>query len=804
MSGPLNPTRIKLEMGGNRLREMQTPSKGLGMYALAVAKCIRVDYEAMEVTLITMLGEDDLFQRVPIPLSFPGAGPRHFLGAMPERGSYCVIGYLPNEPHKIPVVLSWVVPGTQLGYDWVPTQEFEPSEFDFTPRRRTELEGIYERSRRKLRHMAPGNIVASSSQGADLVLDEGVLLTNRRANEIRIRDQDQAIVTRSQTKFDVQGGVRVYSGPVQRDATLLPLQVVSDGIDWANFRQRVANSPVPAVNLGDDPRATPGGLIPHDTLYRPEGAIPQSGIDFGENLDPYDFLAKGLFVNRSGYIISAALTTDGGSYQGKRWFRPVFDPTADPNLQRINAADQDDAVTSEALTEHRIEVNHTWDQTLPVSEQTEGFDADRLPPSQEDETNDLLQADKPFIEVVYGTVTGNDPYSERGREQYGVPLRPVIFDEETGAPVPALENGLDFDVNTHAATLLRVDPPLLSDVTSTFFTILKNGQVRGSVGGQGAGNSIEMALAGGMRVVAGAPIVFEATGGVQFIARGGTTNANLAYEIASDSGGVKVVGGGQITEGSLGATANPDDGGSDQLPHLHLDAPNQNGNAWLTANKDVMIAGGDTLRVTRFNNVDFSPKNLLRILTDKVAIQAGTLDKTITGQNIELYSGPRNFSPTNAPLRSVTFAGTPLTGHIGGDTDKYLMVFGDRTERFLIGNHETTVVVGNQTYQSVLGNVTMRAGINQLQVATASGLQAVIPVGVMSMIATSAAIFKGIASVTVSSQGPAVLSGTITTLGGAGKVGGIVCQTDLDPLSGLPLGFLGMGSPGHVLAPPLA
>lgn len=802
--GPLNPTRVKIEMGGGRLREMQTPSKGVGMYALAIAKCIRVDYEAMEVTLITMLGEDDLFQRVPIPLSFPGAGPRHFLGAMPERGSYCVIGYLPSEPHKIPVVLSWVVPGTQLGYDWVPTQEFEPTEFDFTPRRRTELEGIYERTRRKLRHMAPGNIVASSSQGSDLVLDESVLLTNRRANEIRIRDQDQAIVTRSQTRFDVQGGVRVYAGPVQRDATLLPLQVVSDGLDWADFRQRIANQPIPVANLGPETKADRGGFIPHNTLHRPEGAIPSSGVDFGENLDPYDFLAKGLFINRSGYIISTALTTDGGSYQGKRWFRPSFDPTSNPNLSRVNAGDETEAISSEALTEYRIEVNHTWDQTLPVSEQTEGLDADRLPPSPQDETNDLLQADKPFVEVVYGTVTGNDAFSSRGREQYGVPIRPVIFDEESGAPTPSLESGLDFDINTHAATLLKVDPPLLADATPTFFTVLKNGQVRASVGGQGAGNSIELALAGGMRVVAGAPIFFEAVGGVCFRARGGTTNANLAYEIAPDTGGVKIAGGGKITEGSLGATVNPNDGGTDQLPHLHLDSPNQNGVTWLTANKDILIAGGDTLRVTRFNNVDFTPKNLLRILTDKVGIQAGTIDKTITGQSIELYSGPRNFSPANAPLRSVTFAGTPLTGHAGGTTDKYTMVFGDREERFLIGNHETTVLVGNQTYQSVVGNVTMRAGVNQLKIATASGLQAVVPVGVMSMVATSAAVFKGIASVTVSSQGPAVLSGTITTLGGSGKVGGIVCQTDLDPLSGFPLGFLGLGSPGHVLAPPLA
>lgn len=800
---PLNPVRVKLDMQGGRALERQSPSKGEGMYALAIAKVVRVDYEAMEVTLLVMIGEEDFFQRVPIPLTFPGAGPRHFLGAMPECGSFCVIGYIASQPHKIPIVLSWVVPGAQMGYDWIPTQEFQPEEFDFNKRRRTELEGMYDRFRRKLRHMSPGNIVASSSQGSDLVLDESVLLTNRRANEIRIRDQDQAIITRSLQKFDVQGGVRVYSGMVQRDASLLPLQVFSDGIDWGGYRQRVGNVPLPPELLDPERRIDEGGFLPNDVFYREsDGGIPESGMDFGDDIDPYGFLVRGLFISRDGYIRDPELTLDGATYGGKRMFRTSFDPTSDPNLRRVNSITETDDDESATLTEHRTEVMHTWNGTLPVSEQTEGFDADRIPGAVMDETNDLLQNEQPMVMVVYGSVVGNDPFSDSGKELYGVPLRPIIFDDD-GNGAPALVSGLGEEVNSHAASLFKVDPPLLTDVFPTFFSVTKGGQVRASIGGSGSGNSLELTAVSSMKIQAGGPITFEAVGGVRFINRGGEAQGNLGYDFTADTGGVRVSAGGPITEGNVAAAGDPEAGSPSQAPHLHLDASGPNGNVHVTANRDILIAAKNSIQLDRANTVDITPKTMMRLLTDKFSIQVKTVDKTVMGQCIELYSGPVNFLPTNAPLRKVTFAGTPLTGHIGGNTDEYKMVFGDRKETFLIGSHETNIVIGDMTYSTFVGTVTHRAGVNQSALGFSSGLQVNIPVGVMTMLAVAAASFKGVASVQVSSGGPAIFSGSVCTLGGAGKVGGIVCQTDIDPLSGLPLGFLGLGSPGHVLSAPV-
>ena len=799
----LTNAQVGFDFGAKKLKE-QSPSQGKGEYSIAIAKVIRVDYEAMEVVLMTQMGEDDIFQKSPIPLSFPGVGPRHFFGAMPERGSYAVIGYLPNFPHKTPVILSWIVPGVELGYDWVPTQEHEPTEFDFNFRRQTELEGLYEKARRKLRHLAPGNILASSAQGADLVLDESVLLVNRRANKIEIRDQDQAIITQSQVKFDVQGGVRVYSGMVQRDATLLPTQMFSDGQDWASFKQRVGNVPVTADNLIPDKRASEGELTPHDVYLRGADGNPVSKIDFGYNIegeiDPYNFLARGLFIDSSGMIIDEDLTF-GATYGGKRVFRTFYDPISDPDNRRNNSfpATSDDDV--QTLTEHRIEVSHIWDQRLPVSEQTDGFDADRLPGSQLDETNDLLQGDKPYVTVVYGSVVGNDPYSSSGREVYGVPLSPVIFNAETGNAEPALVSGLDIPVEDHAATLFQVTPPLDPNVASTFFSVTKSGQVKGSVVGNPKEDSIEIAATGGVKVLAGGPILFESVGGVCFQSRGGNASGNLAYEIDSKTGGIKISGGGPISTGMIAAVKNPQDGDMQTLPHVKIEAMRESGNVHVEASKNILIASTNSIQLDRANDVTITPKNLAKMLTEKVAIQATTYDKTIMGQNIELYSGPKSMNPANLPLRSVKFAGNPTTGFVSGTADEYEVVYGDRVETFRLGDHTTSILIGNMTYKTGVGTVKHQAGLNTVELSTVAGYSASVKAGTMSMSSVTTATLSGKAAVSVKSNGPASLSGATATLGGNGKVGGIVCQSDIDPLSGLPLGALGLGSPGHFLGP---
>ena len=171
-----------------------------------------------------------------------------------------------------------------------------------------------------------------------------MLLTNRRATQIELRDQDQAIVTRSQVKFDVQGGVRAYSGMVQRDATLLPTAMFSDGTDWASFRQRVGDIPLQPEDLQPDIKTPEGGLTPHDIFVRDPGSeTPVSRIDFGASIggdiDPYEFLARGLFIDGSGMVLDEELTF-GDTYGGKQVYRTFYDPSSTEGAKRQNSLDR--------------------------------------------------------------------------------------------------------------------------------------------------------------------------------------------------------------------------------------------------------------------------------------------------------------------------------------------------------------------------------------------------------------------------------------------------------------------------------
>ena len=187
-------------------------------------------------------------------------------------------------------------------------------------------------------------------------------------------------------------------------------------------------------------------------------------------------------------------------------------------------------------------------------------------------------------------------------------------------------------------------------------------------------------------------------------------------------------------------------------------------------------------------------------------MQSTTVDKTVLAKETTLYSGPKNFNPANAPLRSVTFGANPLTGHAGGATDTYKMVFGDRNETFLFGNHSTNVIIGNLSYQTGVGAYRAQAGGNFLNLDTTSGMSAVVSVGTMTMTSTTTASITGVGAASMSSTtGPARVSGLSTFLGGQltpkTKFGAIIAESDIDPTSGKPFSFYLMGSSNHLLVP---
>lgn len=774
---------------GQEMKE-RSPSSGMP-FGLSICKVIRIDYTAHEVELHVLSGEDQLFQRTAIPITYPGAGPRSFLGHIPTVGSLCVCGSLATTP-RIPVVLGWLTGGTMAGLEWIPSQKFLPSEVDFNTKLQTEVEGLYNRVRHKLNHARPGMIMASSAMGSDIILDEGVFITNRRANEIRLRDQDQALVVRTLQQFHAMGGARIYGGMVQRDATLLPSTMISDGTQWDAPRQVDENgAPLPQFGLANDPSRPEGVLTPHEIFFRttPGLGAPDSRFSISSNLDPYNFLKNGLFIGSDGTVLDANQTLSAAEYGGKSIYR-VSLPS--PGVQN-DVVERDETTT---LTEYRIELDHIWDGTLPVTEQTDGFDADRLPSEAGDSDNPLSNS-APFIEWVMGSVVGNNAMSEAGRKLYGLPLTPVVFDGI--GTNPRLDSAIGLNLNEHAATLFRLTPPLNTNSSPTFTSFLKDGRFRASIAGSPTENSAEIALAGGLKLRAGGPLDLGGSS-LKLNFRQGDPVDNFAFAVLSTAGAVKLSAGGPTTEGSFSARTNPDAFQENTLPALLLEAPG--GNAHLTAGRIVKIVGNNAIQLTDTNEVTATPKQSFNVYSSKFLCNVTTLDRTVLGQETTAYSGPKNFLPSNVPLRSTKFIGTPLTGHVGGKTDEYRMLLGNRDEQISLGNHSTTVLVGNLTYKAGVGIFTAQAGTNTIKVGTSTGISAT-SVSTLRMTSTLATTIRGTASVTISSQGTARLSGKMTTLGGVGLVGKILSSTDIDPTSGKPFSFFGLGSPGHRLGSPV-
>jgi len=773
---PLSTTQIRHDLGRAKEIKDMGPSTGPGAFGLALAKVVNVDNIRHELTLQVFSGENDLFQRTAVPNTYPGAGARHFMGALPETGDICVIGYLSTTP-RMPIILAWVPISLKSGMEWLPIQDTLPTEADMSPRRRTEFEGIFGRYRHKMRAMTPGDLYLSSSKGSDLFLDQGVQLVNRRGNELRLRDQDQALVVRALQHFEALGGVRVYSGMVQRDATQLLRRMVSDGISWDAGVQYGDGIPLPSHLLGTTPKDI---LMPHPVFRRtdPTAAGPDSGINFSEGLDPHTLLARALLLSPDGAVLG---DSDGVEYGGKSVYRVALDPLAEASYNGAAATSRADA---ETLTEYRVELQHTWDGHLPVSEQTDGFDADRVP-----EGGALLDNKRPFLQWVLGSVVGNDPFSTQGRQLYKLPLVAKIF---AGPNVePRLESGLGIPLEEHAATLLRIESPLTPTLSqATMVSLTKDGRARVYLGGPRDQSSLDMGLAGDLNLRAGGAVRL---GGrslhLDFL--GGDPVSNIGFGVKSQTGAVVLSGGGPSTAGGTAGTR----------PALILEAPT--GDAQLSSGKVTSISGAAAVVVKDTNDFTVIAKQVIGLFSDKITQQCNTLDRTVQGKESTLYSGPRNFLPTAAPIRSVTFAATPLTGHVGGTTDQYKMVFGNREETFIKGNHSTTIAVGDSSTRIGVGTFRAQAGTNLMELATANGFLLTVPLGPVSVVGTQTVGITGLSGVTVKSGGVARLSGTTTILGGAGKVGLIICSSDLDPLSGLPLTTFGMGSPGHLLAAPL-
>lgn len=790
-------------------------------WSMGICRVLVVNYEEMLVTLRTLYGTAEEFDRVPVPLTMPGVGMRHFLGAMPEVGDLCICGWMPqatignsaNPPPRAPVIVNWLPRGPWLGQDWVIEQPFDPEEHGFTTsREQLIVEMQYQRTRHKMRHLQPGNILASSGQGSDLVLDESATLSNRRGNEIRLRDQDQAFIARSLQQFHAMAGTRIYGGMVQRDATLLARTIVSDGLLWDGARQfdddgkpyyggllagSSANNPLYSQGLPPNTQFPLDYLRPGRVLARPldaDGGRQNPILNVDSRLDPYTFLGNGLFIDQNGYVQrSDGVSVDNGSgYGGKRMFRTALLSNASPSLR-----DATSDPSLQTFTEYRIEVAHTSDGTLPVSEQTDGFDADRLPdqapPNGEPQASTNNSPNNPYITFALGTVVGNDPYTIQGRKVYGVPLSPIILGSDPSSPNPTLVSALSppLALGEQAATLFSLTPVGANAGPNTFWSVKKNGQFRANIGGPTGGNSVELATTGNLAATVGGDLDIIIKKSISVSIEGGSQDSNSSYNMVCPTGTINIYAGGR-TEGPAASAADqgdPDDGAA-ALPSMTVGGLN----VLVSGDSNATLQGADNAIVSSPANALIQGGQTVMISGGKKVIQsAEQIEVNAFGKMQVTLAGPSSLNPANGAVRE-----TVIQNALGGTVDKYSVpVTGDREEEFTFGSHTTSIKVGDLTYETNLGTFTAQAGLNSLEIDTFGGMEASIALGDIEMTSyTGSATLKGLTSADLEAiAGTATVKGTTVILSAiGGKVGGIMSGADIEPFTGLPFATLGCGS----------
>ena len=741
---------------------------GWSQWGLAICKVIFVDYEAHTVTLQGLAGSvgGEFRDQLPIPMTYPGGGTRSFLGLMPCIGDFCVVGWISSNSSgqsgaKKPIILNWYPPPPGMARDWLPAQEFEHGEGMDTYGVRMMARGAADRVRFKMRHMEPGNLVASSAQGSDLILDESVRISNRRGNEILLRDQDQHLVTRSVAMHNATSGTRIYTGPIQRDANILPVEMISDGNNWEHTDlSNYLDNMTPESWDTAYGQLEAGALHPALPFRRDEegsALFEQTGTGFGD-LDPFNFLVGGGLIGEDG-LASNVRMEDSSYYGGKSFYRfSMAQPVADAPVQVVrNGAD---SMGLGLFPEFRVEVEQDSDGTLPVTEQTDGFDADRLPDAEGN-------ARPPLAEFVLGTVVGNNVYGEP--DLYAKPIA-ARLDGNQGI----LESGVGKPLGDHAAALFKVNPSIPT-TSSTWVAVRKDGKVICSLA-----NGLEIFVKNGYKFTTASPL-----------------NLGSSEETVLSAGGelsLKSLNKNVVIEG-----ANPTSAGSamdleseaDQAkdaPSVHIRS--KTGNTKLESGRNVDITAQDKIRIQ-------DAKGFTAECKDQINLNSGS-KLTTTGGNVEeasLKTCTRTHSggnPLDGPCLKVSIPCNPATGAAAPQLvqDDYFMLMGSVMRKHTMGDKTEIMGTGMKTEVLAAGVHTSTVGANSV-VHSAAGHINTAATGAIVQTAAAGAISQtaSVAFNTTTSGVHVAAAAThvATAPGNAAAPGFAVTTGSLCPLSGRPL-----------------
>lgn len=711
---------------------------------------VHVDTESMVCSVRLDSGEGERHD-IPIPAS-GGGGPRSFSGAIIEVGSKVILGWKRYSARSFkPYIISILPPGVYTAREFGPFSSIDPDDLSDVLNESPELKNVpgvnTDVIRLKLRKAYSGDVLHSSREGADILLDRNALLTNRAGNEFVLRDSDQTTVHQTINEYTSNAAGYYRRGLIKRTSFNILPDIFGATFDQEQIASQTLNfdenDQIEFYGIGVNRKISP--TSPAFSLLLDRGLIKVDSEGFGIPNFPTE-------VSDSDWTGWPYVVTSDGQ-----------------RISYITAGDRSFGFdqTDQCYTENRMELRHVSDGIMAVTEDGDGVQIDPVSPI--------------FIEDVCGTVVGNDPHTDAGRLLYKQILKMRVFDDpdqntpSTGPkfePVDMVQHHTQAD-SMALARLFRITSPTSGNQFA--FGISKEGRVflhvPKSLEGetQDSGKSIDANIAGLLKMVIGSDpnsdncsLDLRLQGGLALdigrFSDGKSVHLKMAGKVKTeflgqDSEGVAqetVVGGSAISV--VSATNTKIVNGSDYE---------------VIGGAKVLEASGYSLNVGAGG--------------DKKKV-AGDLGLTVLGRTNEQYA--LLCMRTNAlGSTKLTLAGVDSSTVLVGSMTRTVVAGPGIVDTVTTGNYINTVGVGNMVMTVATGNLTATVGAGSLSLTCGAG-----PINV-----TSSAMFNVTAPIT-NILSPITKMGTIVV---GGIVAGIpsVPGPHLDYITGVPI----LGMPTHLI-----
>jgi len=691
---------------------------------IKVGLIVRVDEVFMTADVKVLTGGGDRYE---IDLTQGMAGPRSFWGGVPEVNSIVLLGYRKVGRLTIAMILGYLPVGNRSGLRFDPFTAYDPTEM--TPEESAEVLQRYGTTTRYKRlKIRPGQCGGMSADGAEFVLSRDVQMVNRAGDSFELRDADRTLVMQAIHKVESQSGVRTVAGPIRRSDMWLPWGITREGL--TTLKDEAASYWGTDELQAAGPGVSPGGPAKFaDSTGKLQGWLNDS-------------------VNQP-----HATYTNG---------KQAYYPTTYPGV----GVEDPDGAGAQVYVEHRTEISHLTDMVQDVLGDIDGFTVDRH---------------DPFIELVMGTLVGNDAFNSTiGQRNYGKILAPVLFEDfwqQTGKrlkldAVNRSPTEPDLEVNTMAgAFLFRVRPPRKVNDNEFAVAVSKQGKLFVNVPGSsverypsGTKNvSAEMSFGGGSKIRMGmtAP---------EKLSLHLTTDGGLYFDLGADAQGNSLTVRHHGTVKFIHASTNDDN-------HTAMNWEIQ-GDKWeaVQGTVNATVEGSDLRTV--------SGQALLR--ADRVTTNAFSGYSLNAGEINTMVSGKSQYNHALAVLENIIAGGKVSTVLAGG-----------RVTTTAAGAVADNVLGGAKTVNVAAGAYTVSVGTGAVSLVTGAGAVAVSTgAGAMSLNAAAGAVsvVAGLALNIVAATLCAITAPQILFGGPAAVLG--VCRgipmmppgsPSLDWITGLPL-----------------